>query len=331
MLNVVHSIPDGLLDLSAAELHTLLPGPTLMHLPGAISEPMFISVLLHGNEHTGWDAVRHTLFEYQDKTLPRSLSIFIGNIEAARENKRFLSHQQDYNRVWIEGDSEEHRIMHEVTEQMKQRQVFLSIDIHNNTGNNPHYACINNTYPQFLQIATLFSRTIVYFIRPKGVQSMCFAELCPSVTVECGKSGEALGIQQACEFIQACLKLESLSDHMISSEKFDLYHTIATVKIDPRISFSFDPGTEDLILDREIESSNFNVLAADSVIGKVNSDVSHIFDIRDEQGNQVDEQFFYVESGELRTRRDIVPAMITSDIDVIKKDCFCYLMERYPL
>lgn len=331
MLNIIETIPDGLLDLKATELHTMLPGPTLLHLPGRRTRPMFVSVLLHGNEHTGWEAIRRLLAEYSGAELPRALSVFIGNIEAARYSQRFLDHQPDYNRIWGGGDTREQQMMQQVVEQMKAREVFLSIDIHNNTGKNPHYACINTTYPQFLHIATLFSRTVVYFIRPKGVQSMTFAELCPAVTVECGTSGETGSTGHALDFIQRCLQLETISDHAIGSRDFDLYHTVAVVKIPSGIRFGFDGGDHDLLLEHTVEDWNFHEVPEGTVLGRVREGIEQVLDIRDEQGSEATKQYFAIEDGRLVTRRNIVPAMITVNTDIIRKDCFCYLMERYPL
>ena len=57
-------------------------------------------------------------------------------------------------------------MMRDVVAQMRLRRVFASIDIHNNTGSTQHYACVNRLDPPFLHLATLFSRTVVYFRRP---------------------------------------------------------------------------------------------------------------------------------------------------------------------
>ena len=100
MLNILNKVPEGLLDCEARELYTILPGPTLMHLPGKREQPLFVSVLLHGNEDTGWLAIRDLLKTYQDRELPRSLSIFIGNVRAARFMERYTDGQPDYNRIW---------------------------------------------------------------------------------------------------------------------------------------------------------------------------------------------------------------------------------------
>ncbi len=146
MLTQYDALPPGLLDLPAARLGEVLPGPALIHLPGRRTPPLFVSVLLHGNEDTGWLAAQSVLKKYATAELPRALSLFIGNVEAARSGLRRLDGQPDYNRVWP-GSEEAHpaelAMMRQVVDVMRARGVFASIDIHNNTGLNPHYACVN--------------------------------------------------------------------------------------------------------------------------------------------------------------------------------------------
>src|SRR5690625_7341563 len=65
-------LPDGLLALPAERLHEKLDGPKLFHLPGRVKQPLVVSVLQHGNEISGWDAVRHLLGKtYARQTLDR--------------------------------------------------------------------------------------------------------------------------------------------------------------------------------------------------------------------------------------------------------------------
>ena len=40
------------------------------------------------------------LTKYTDKPLPRAISLFIGNIAAAKKNQRRRDDQDDYNRIW---------------------------------------------------------------------------------------------------------------------------------------------------------------------------------------------------------------------------------------
>ena len=132
MLTVLNALPTGLLDAPAADLYRILPGPTLIHLPGRRSPALFVSVLQHGNEMTGLLAVQAVLRSYHGATRPRALSVYIGNVAAAREGLRRLDEQPDYNRVWPGADTAglpEHVMTAEVVDQMRVRQVFASIGI----------------------------------------------------------------------------------------------------------------------------------------------------------------------------------------------------------
>ena len=175
-LHEINTIPEGLLDVTDAKtLHKIMPHPTLMHLEGEKKEPLFVTVLLHGNEDTGLFAVQRLLQKYEGRTLPRSLSVFFGNVYAAKEGLRRLEGQPDYNRVWADGEyqnSGEAEMIAEVTRIVTGMKPFASVDIHNNTGKNPHYGCINRLTPDFLYLASLFGRTVVFFETPRGVQSI---------------------------------------------------------------------------------------------------------------------------------------------------------------
>jgi len=67
LLHLHEELPDGLLEIQPTQLEDLLGGPCLIHLPGRRSEPLFISVLLHGNETTGFLALQAVLKRYRDK------------------------------------------------------------------------------------------------------------------------------------------------------------------------------------------------------------------------------------------------------------------------
>lgn len=332
-LITLQGLPDGLLDLEARRLHERLDGPTLIHLPGRRPEPLFVSVLLHGNEDTGWEAMRQVLTRHPRQGLPRALSLFIGNVAAARAGLRCLEGQVDYNRVWP-GTPEAHRpeaaVMRQVLDDMAGRGVFASVDIHNNTGLNPHYACINRLEPRFLHLATLFSRTVVYFLRPLGVQSAAFANLCPAVTIECGKPGAAQGETHAADFIEACLNLAAFPSHPVPPQDIDLYHTVATVKVPEHISFGFEPAEADIVFPADLDHLNFRELPAGSELGRVRDGLAHPLVVTDESGADVGHRILDCNGDRLRLRRRLMPAMLTRDTQIIRQDCLCYLMERLP-
>ena len=325
ILRQLESLPDGLLDARPDEMHSLLPEPTLVHLPGKHSAPLFISVLLHGNEPTGFLALQTLLKKYQNQTLPRSLSIFFGNTQAASQGLRRLENQLDFNRIWPGTDlpaSPETRLAEAIVSEMKARGVFASIDIHNNTGFNPHYACINKLDNQFLQLASLFGRLIVYFIRPKGVQSAAFAKICPAVTLECGRPGQQHGVEHALEFINSCLHLSEVPNHPVRYQDIDLYHTVAQVKVEGSVSFSFEQSDVDLLLDKDLECMNFNEIPAGTIWGKVNNKNLLTLPLLaiNENGENVSTDFFSISDDELLMSRKTMPSMLTLDDRVIKQD-----------
>jgi succinylglutamate desuccinylase len=331
MLNELDHLPDGFLNTEARELHRILPGPTLIHLPGRRPEPLFVSILLHGNEDTGLLAMQTVLDKYAQQELPRALSLFIGNIEAAREGARRLGSQPDYNRVWpgAEGAAgPEHDMMQQVVGIMAGRNVFASIDLHNNTGLNPHYACINRLEHAFFHLARLFSRTVVYFNTPKGVQSEAFAAICPAVTVECGKPGGQSGVEHAAAFVEAALHLSAIPAHPLARHEIDLFHTVAVVKVAENIEFSVGGQAADLRLIEDIDHLNFRELEPGTRLGQVSPGCSVPLLAWDDAGNEIGQRYFEQMDGQLLTRRAAMPAMLTRDTRIIRQDCLCYLMER---
>ena len=328
MLNEITELPAGFLEAGHQDMRNLLSSPTLIHLKGERKEPLFISTLLHGNEDTGLLALQMFLKKYKDTQLPRDLSIFIGNVDAAEKDMRHLDGQPDYNRVWPGTEHEdcaETQLMQRVVDIVKEKHPFASIDLHNNTGRNPHYGCVNRLSPQYLQLARLFSHTVVYFTTPKGVQSEALATICPSVTLECGKVGELDGIEHACRFIETTIQLEHLPDHVPSD--VDLFHTVARVVVDKNIAISFD-GSGDLSLNGNIELYNFRELDAGIDFATVNHDKVPAFEVWDDHGENVFDQFFELRDGKIILIKPVMPSMFTKNLEVIQQDCLCYLMER---
>ena len=331
MLKIFHSLPAGFVEAEPQELQALLGGPSLIHLPGRREPALFASVMLHGNEPTGLYAVQRLLQDYAGRELPRALSLFVGNVGAAAEGLRRLDGQPDYNRIWsLAGDLPEQHMVARVVAEMTERGVFASIDIHNNTGLNPHYACINRLEPRFLQLAALFSRTVVYFTRPAGVQSMAFAELCPAVTLECGQPGQAYGIEHAAEYLAACLNLHEIPDHPLPAHDVSVFHTVAIVKVPEQVSFGFGRREVQLQFIDDLDHFNFSEMPVGTCFGWQHDPTARL-DCRDEHGNEVGERYFDYGDGQISLASAVMPSMLTRDERVIRQDCFCYLMERLAL
>lgn len=331
MLKIYHDLPEGFDEAGPEELQALLGGPSLIHLPGRREPALFVSLMLHGNEPTGLYAVQTLLRDYAGQRLPRALSIFVGNVSAAAEKLRRLDGQPDYNRVWsVAGDLPEQRMMAQVLAEMSERGVFASIDIHNNTGINPHYACFNKLEPRFLQLAALFSRTVVYFTKPAGVQSMAFAELCPAVTLECGQPGQEYGTEHAADYLEACLNMHEIPDHALAPHDVSVFHTVAIVKVPEAVSFGFGPREVQLRFIDDLDHFNFSEMPAGTCFGWQRDPAAHL-ECCDEHGNEVGERYFVYKDGKIEFAAAVMPSMLTRDERVIRQDCFCYLMERLEL
>jgi len=332
LLHRLDHLPPGFLDVSAADLHRVLDGPTLVSLPGRRPDPLFVSILLHGNEDVGLVAVQQVLRHYAGQTLPRAMLVFVGNMQAAARGLRHLDGQPDFNRIWP-GTPHTHypeaALARALTEECRAYGLFASVDLHNNTGLNPHYACVSRLDDRTLQLASLFGRTVVYFRSPPGTQTIAFSAFVPAITCECGKTGDAAGAVRATELIDACLHLDALPAHPVAEGDVHLFQTVATVRPAPTASLSFDGSPADLRFVPDLDHFNFRELAAGTLFAD-SSSRTHVI-ATDDNGRDVSSAFFAHDGGRLRLARACMPAMITRDQRVIRQDCLCYLMERLAL
>lgn len=330
-LNRVNGFPVELLQTPPADLWRHLPGPTLFSIDGHNEAPLFVSVLLHGNESTGWEAIQSVMAHHRSKTLPRALLLFVGNIAAARENVRTCAHQTDYNRCWpgtALNATIEAALMREVVAEVQRAKPFASIDVHNNTGHNPHYACLNRLDEPYLHLARLFSRTVVYFERPLGVQSAALAEICPAVTVECGMSGGAGADAHAAEFIDAALSLDHFPEHSVPEGDIDLMQTTAILKVPSQASISFDGSDAEFKFRPDLDLLNFSELQPGISFGQLGGTRGHELVIAPGGSNATQLAYLTYEDGTVRLAQPAIPAMLTKDERAIRLDCLGYLMHR---
>jgi hypothetical protein len=331
-LRELDHIPAGLLERPASALHQVLEGPVLIHLEGRNPQPLFVSVLQHGNEVTGWDAVRRLLGgRFAEKPLPRSLTLLIGNTLAARHRLRRLDDQLDYNRCWPGGhfeDSRLGRLFRQVTDRAIDMNPIASMDIHNNTGLNPHYAAINRIRPEFLRFASYFSPQVVYFTMPSGTQSLAFSRFCPSTTLECGQAGEVKGTEHTLQFLETCLGLDEIPATPLAADDVHLFHMVATVRVSDDVLFGFGRVPTDVAFRENLDALNFRELPVGISLGDLNDCPGRPLIATDVDGADITDRYFRFDNCRIETVREIMPSMLTLDRRVIQQDCLCYLMER---
>lgn len=326
--------PPELLTAPLTDLNQILKGPTLIHLEGGRNPPLFVCVLLHGNEHTGFLAIQRLLKKYlpTGKKLPRSLSLFVGNVQAASQGLRKLENQADFNRVWLDANTPEGEIAQRVIEIMKGKGMFASIDVHNNTGKNPHYACVSRIDPRHLHLATLFQRTVVYYTSPPGTQSVVFSGFTPAITIECGLSGDSLGVDHATDFFDASLHLSEIPSHPVAPRDIDFFETVARVRVPDDLTFTYanekDIERADIVFREDLDTLNFSELPSGTSLGKIKPDLTTHLLIDDPQGRLLEGDFIDYQDGLMVTKQTIIPSMFTHNKRVIREDCLGYLMQR---
>lgn len=329
-LAILDALPDGFLDCRARDLHLLLNGPTLIELPGERQAPMFVSILLHGNEDSGLGAVQRIISSFEGRPLPRSLMLLVGNVEAARHGVRRLDGQPDYNRIWPgapdRGHVAEGRIMAEVHARAVSRRAFAAIDFHNNTGRNPHYSVVCSLDPRTLGLAALFSKKAVCFRGVPGTQTASFTGLITAITAECGLPGVPANAETGARLLKRALDLEELPISARKEGDLQLYHTLGVVRVKGEVSFGFGTADTELCFDPDLDEHNFRPLKPGTSLGET----GHPMPLRmiDETGHDVTEDYFETSGGKLRLRQEAVPAMLTAQPDIVRQDCLCYLMER---
>jgi len=330
---VMDHLPDGFFSAHPTELHTIFDGPTLIHLDFKKSETIFISVMLHGNEHSGFYAIQKYLknLEYKKEKPKRNISILIGNVEAAAENLRFLDNQKDLNRIWSDGDSVEELWAQRIYKEMSDKNLFAVVDLHNNTGKNPHYCAVTNLETDTLRLASMFDGNILYFTDPKEVFSNYFSSLCPSLTVEAGQSGDKIGISKIVLLIEKVLGLSSYNELGVLEELMQgkkVYESFGKIKLPEGASISFSDEVADFNFPSDIEKFNFNSVYVGETFGRANNIEQHLL-VYDKNNELVDESYFKYVGTKIVSIEEFYPAMITTDSKIIKQDCLCYILRNF--
>ncbi len=334
MLNptILTKLPEGFLDLKVENILTLFPKPALIQLKGDKSLPLFVSILLHGNEYSGLKAVQALLRNYNEH-LPRSIFLFIGNVNAAARGLRVIPGKTDYNRCWPGTEipaNDETRMMRSVVERITRGGLFAAIDIHNTSGLNPHYGCMTDVSQENRHLAAMFNHIALVFKRPKGVSTMAFNDICPAVTLECGKPGDETGIRHATELLDALLHLDHFPEKSVGAHDLQLLRSYATLNIHDHIGIEFGSSEQaDLSFDQNFERWNFTEIRPDHIFAHTRVEQPMV--ITDQEGQDITDRVVRIEDGKVFLNKSYIPGLITTDEAIIRQDCLCYLMEDYTV
>ncbi len=325
-LDELDHLPPALASVTARDLRSVFPNPTLIRLEGRHKQPLALGVMLHGNEPVGLAVLKRLQAWMNDHPLPRSLIIFVGNVFAAEAGLRKLPGRPDFNRIWKGGPEPEHRLGEAVLAAFDEVDLFAHIDLHNNTGANPHYCCLHNERADTLQLASFLGPLAMFTHNPPTMFSNARASTIPAITAECGQPGEKAGEDAAFNLVMDTLHL----DHFRGApdRKLTVFEVKGRIEIAPDASFAFSNGVDaDLELPPKLEHWNFFERPAGSTFARRLTG-RQVMTVVDEDRNDVTDHFFRVEGDRVILTRDATPAMLTMSEAAIRADCLGYLMQK---
>ncbi len=334
-LNILNELPDAFLDISYRDIKKVFDKPTLIHLKGDKGPALFVSILLHGNEFSGLEIMQEILKKYKDTQgymLPRSIWLFVGNVEAASQGLRRFNDELDFNRAWpgtTEPGAPTAKLITEVMKRITEDELFAAIDLHNNTGKNPPYGCISSVNEKNKYLSSFFNHIAMVFHTPKGVSTMAFDDICPAITLECSTPGNRLGIDRAVALIDDLMHMDHFPDKPLPSHDLQLVQNSAVLKIAKGVNFGFEDeeGSFDLTLIENFDRHNFTQLNISEVFAHSILDKPLIATAED--GTDLTDELISNKNGAISLKKPLMPAMITLDKRIIMQDCLCYLLEDY--
>ncbi len=326
---IKNTLPPELLLNPANMAYQFIDDLCLFHLKGEVNQPLVISTLLHGNETSGFEALRILIQKYQNKRMPRDLILVFGNIQAARLGIRQIKGQVDYNRIWDDGLSNEHLKTRSILQYLKDQNLLATIDLHNTSGKNPYYVAIDQLSHQTIALAQFISDRIVYFKEPHSVFSAALAEFCPSITFEAGLSGNFEIINYIAGFLDEIMNLKFLPQISSHKKQVQILHSYGRICIPNGVEFVFGENPDCLSIDAYLDRHNFELVQPGTIFAK---NARHKqFIVLDENSQNIADSYFKNENGNLVTTQDFIPSLITTHPEIAKDDVLGYIMKTEVL
>ncbi|MBW2427291.1 MAG: hypothetical protein JRG86_23830 [Deltaproteobacteria bacterium] len=310
-----------------------LGGPALIRLAGRDSSRVrIVSTLLHANEPSGLRAVIRFL---RSGDIPATdVVFFVGAVGTALVEPGFahraLPGERDANRCWTAPwDSPQGEVARQVLEALLALGPECLVDIHNNTGHNPAYGVAFKVGHAEQSLVSLFADRIVHTPIELGTIVEATVPHFPSVTVECGRAGDPVADEVAWEGLRRYLDWDRI-DFERPVVPLLLLESPMRICVRPGVELAFGDEVHPevpLTISRDIDRHNFERLAAGSGIGWVRSDASWPIEAVGADGSDRSHEFFEIEEGVLRTRREFIPIMMTTDRVIAKSDCLFYAVQ----
>ncbi len=326
--------PESIPDTPEAFLREL-GGPAWIRVPGRDGRrTRAVSTLLHGNEPSGLRAVHAWL--RRGETPAVDTVFLLGAVAAALHPPGFAHRQlpgyRDLNRCFLDpGHDAMGQLAHAALARLRESRPEALVDLHNNTGHNPPYGVGPSLGRAELGLVSLFGHRYVHSDLRLGALVEATAGWFPSVVIECGRAGDPVADALALEGIERYLELAEIQEAWASGTEISVLVDPIRVSLRPGLELRFGDRPDasvDFTVDREIDRHNFEELAPGVPVGWLSRPGTWPIEATGASGRDVSRDLFDVEDGVLRTRRPVMPIMMTTDPGVATSDCLFYLVRR---
>lgn len=155
------------------------------------------------------------------------------------------------------------------------------------------------------------------------------------MTLECGRSGETLGVEKAVELVEALLHQHHLPER--PTRELRVYQTVARLRVRSEARFAIAtlgqiPPDLDLVISSAIDEMNFSPASEPRLLAKYRSpfaDAIQVDEIQEEA--RLDPDPLKIVGEEIYLGSEYVPSMFTLDETVVRQDCLGYLMREVPI
>ncbi|MCL6415344.1 succinylglutamate desuccinylase/aspartoacylase family protein [Aestuariirhabdus sp. Z084] len=309
-----------------------LPGPCAIWLEGEDpSRTRAVCTLLHGNEPSGCDAIWHFIKRgQQPKT---NCLLVIASVQAALTpplySHRMLPQHRDLNRCFRPPfDDSRGNLAQQILAVIEDYQPEALLDIHNTSGSGPAFGVCVNGDMRHRALASLFTHDLIVTDLRLGALMELGEDRQPTVTIECGGSGDPAANLVAREGIFRFL----CSDQVLSSTAASSVTTYPNplrleLAEDTCLRYSDDPKTTgDLILATDAEALNYGTASAQEPIARLGPKGFDKLRINGPEGEMPVSRYFEARNGKLYTRGPTRLFMVTTREEIALSDCLFYFM-----
>jgi hypothetical protein len=311
----------------------VLRGPTVLTIPGHDeSRTRALITLLHGNEPSSVRAFHRWLLRDQRPAV--NILVVIAAVEAALTEPgfglRFLPGARDFNRCWFPPfDGAEGEMAKRILNLLHSAHPECLVDLHNNSSHTPPYGIAPKIGAPERNLVSLFANRFVHTPLELGTLVEATQSDFPSVSIECGRSGDPAADEAAFEGLDRYLSREDLALEG-TPRPMTLLVDPVRICIPEGVEIAFGEGPDlaiDLTVSQDIDRHNFELLPRGTQIGWLGARGIWPIEIQSREGRARGGEFFTINAGVLETLRPLIPVMMTTNVRSAIDDCLFYALQ----